>query len=81
VNRPGSDQDLIVQAPNGSSYWSTSWDNTYEVVTWDSTPATGEYHVWLYDVRCDEPSGYIYYAWAWADDTSVVWLPLVNRDS
>jgi hypothetical protein len=66
VNRPGSDQDLYVQAPNGSWYASFSWDNTYEVVAWDSTPATGSYNVWLYDIRCDEPTGYIYYAWAWA---------------
>ena len=80
VNRPGSDQDLMVQAPNGSSYWSSSWDNTYELVHWNSTPASGDYHVWLYDVRCEEPGGYIYYAWAWADDTSEVWLPLVTRD-
>ena len=80
VNRPGSDQDLYVQAPTGSWYASVSWDNTYEVVGWNSTPASGTYQVWLYDIRCDEPSGSIYYAWAWADDTSVVYLPLAFRD-
>jgi phenylpyruvate tautomerase PptA (4-oxalocrotonate tautomerase family) len=66
VNRPGSDMDLEVRAPNGSWYGSYSWDNTYEMVHWDSTPASGGYQVWLDHVRCDEPSGYIYYAWAWS---------------
>ena len=80
VNRPGSDQDLKVVTPTGSSYWSASWDNTYEMVHFSSTPASGVYHVWLYDVRCSEPAGYIYYAWAWAEDTSEIWLPLVIRD-
>ncbi|MGD8472955.1 MAG: S8 family serine peptidase [Anaerolineae bacterium] len=80
VNRPGSDQDLGVVTPTGSSYYSATWDNTYEIVNFSSTPATGEYHVWLYDVRCSEPAGYIYYAWAWADDTEAIWLPLVLRD-
>ena len=51
-----------------------------EIVHWDTSPAASEYQAWLHDVRCDEPDGYIYYAWAWADDTSVVWLPLVTHD-
>ena len=80
VNRPGSDMDLGVVTPTGSAYHSASWDNTYEVVHFSNTPASGEYHVWLNDIRCEEPGGYIYYAWAWADDTEVVWLPLVIRD-
>jgi hypothetical protein len=80
VNHPGSDQDLQVVAPTGTPYWSSSWDNTYEVVHFSSTPASGEYHVWLHDARCEEPDGAFYYAWAWADDTEVVWLPLVLRD-
>ena len=76
----GSDQDLSVVTPTGSAYWSATWDNTYEIVHFNSTPSSGEYHVWLYDVRCSEPAGYIYYAWAWADDTEAVWLPLVLRE-
>jgi hypothetical protein len=66
VSQPGSDIDLEVRDPNGSSYGSYSWDNTYEVVHFDSTPASGGYQVWLYEPRCSEPTGYIYYAWAWA---------------
>ena len=68
VDRPGSDLDLQVVGPDGSTVWSSSWDNTYELVHYNNTPATGTYHVWLWEARCDEPTNYVYYAWAWAKE-------------
>jgi hypothetical protein len=65
ANQPSSDFDLHVTGPGGLDVWSSSWDNTYEFVTF-LTPANGIYTVDLHMFRCDEPSGSTFLGWSWA---------------
>jgi hypothetical protein len=66
ANRPSSDFDLKVESPGGTySYWSSSWDNTYEVIYISSTPLTGSYTIKVYNARCNEPTTGTWIGWAW----------------
>lgn len=66
ANQPSSDFDLKVESPGGTtSWWSSSWDNTYEVVYISSTPSTGVYTIKVYNNRCDEPTTGTWIGWAW----------------
>jgi hypothetical protein len=51
ATRPSTDLDLEVRGPNGSSFFSASFDNTSEIVDFRA-PVAGTYEVRVHNFRC-----------------------------
>ncbi|MFY9570886.1 MAG: S8 family serine peptidase [Blastocatellia bacterium] len=62
-NVPSADINLEVRSPNGISFWSSSFDGTYEIVDFD-TPVAGNYSLYLWRRNCASvPGSAIAYAY------------------
>ena len=63
TSRPGADLDLWARTPGGGyAAWSSSWDNTYEIV--DFTASTsGTYTFQVHKYRCSYSPSWL--GWAW----------------
>ncbi|NOT87571.1 MAG: S8 family serine peptidase [Lysobacter sp.] len=63
-NRPGSDLDMQILAPNNAIVaTSLSWDNTYEIVDFVA-PMTGTYRLRVVKFSCQHTPKWL--GWAWA---------------
>lgn len=62
-NRPSADVDLqvVAPAPHTNAYWSSSFDNTYEIVDFNP-PVTGNYSLYLWRRNCSINPGSVAYA-------------------
>lgn len=62
-NAPSADINLEVRSPNGVSFWSSSFDGTYEIVDF-VTPVAGNYSLYLWRRNCASvPGGAVAYAY------------------
>lgn len=62
-NAPSADINLEVRSPNGVSFWSSSFDGTYEIVDF-VTPVAGNYPLYLWRRNCASvPGGAVAYAY------------------
>ncbi len=63
TSRPGADLDLWARTPGGGyAAFSTSWDNTYEIVDFTAS-ASGTYTFQAYKYRCNSSPYWL--GWAW----------------
>ena len=65
-NYPSANVNLEVRSPFGVSWWSSSFDGTYEIVDF-TAPVTGNYTIYLHRGSCSSvPGNAIAYAyWQW----------------